>query len=94
MTLSSTISCFSFCFVGNHEYIHGGVDEWFSFLRESGITPLHNEHAIVSLNESSICISGVDDLFAEQSRYKFCCFCHGAIVSLLILVHEYVFLNM
>uniref|UniRef100_A0A0N5A819 Metallophos domain-containing protein n=1 Tax=Syphacia muris TaxID=451379 RepID=A0A0N5A819_9BILA len=44
----------SYFATGNHEYIHGGVDEWFSFLRESGITPLHNEHAIVSLNESSI----------------------------------------
>lgn len=54
--------------LGNHEYIHGRVDDWLKFLRNCGIKPLHNENVKISINDSSLCLAGVDDLFAESSR--------------------------
>uniref|UniRef100_A0A0M3HR38 Metallophos domain-containing protein n=2 Tax=Ascaris TaxID=6251 RepID=A0A0M3HR38_ASCLU len=54
---------------GNHEYIHGDVVEWFEYLRHIGVLPLHNEHVNIEISNSSLCIAGVDDLYAERSRY-------------------------
>ncbi|VDK75626.1 unnamed protein product [Litomosoides sigmodontis] len=53
---------------GNHEYLHGNVDEWFVFLKKIKIVPLHNKNEKILVENSRICIAGADDLFAEQSR--------------------------
>lgn len=54
--------------IGNHEYLHGNVDEWFVFLKKIKIIPLHNKNEKILVGNSRICIAGADDLFAEQSR--------------------------
>ncbi|KAL3982432.1 Calcineurin-like phosphoesterase family protein [Acanthocheilonema viteae] len=53
---------------GNHEYLHGNVDEWFVFLKKIEIVPLHNKNEKILIGNSRICIAGADDLFAEHSR--------------------------
>uniref|UniRef100_A0A1I8ESE7 Metallophos domain-containing protein n=1 Tax=Wuchereria bancrofti TaxID=6293 RepID=A0A1I8ESE7_WUCBA len=55
---------------GNHEYLHGNVDEWFVFLKKIKIIPLHNKNKKILVGNSRICIAGTDDLFAEQSRFS------------------------
>uniref|UniRef100_A0A7I4KHY7 Bm3955, isoform b; Metallophos domain-containing protein n=1 Tax=Brugia malayi TaxID=6279 RepID=A0A7I4KHY7_BRUMA len=55
---------------GNHEYLHGNVDEWFVFLKKIKIIPLHNKNKKILVGNSRICIAGSDDLFAEQSRFS------------------------
>ncbi|GMT06142.1 hypothetical protein PENTCL1PPCAC_28316, partial [Pristionchus entomophagus] len=48
---------------GNHEYMHGNVDEWFDFLRACNITVLHNENRHIALPQNaSLCMAGMDDL--------------------------------
>ncbi|GMT35991.1 hypothetical protein PFISCL1PPCAC_27288 [Pristionchus fissidentatus] len=48
---------------GNHEYMHGNVDEWFAFLRSCNITVLHNENRHIALPQNaSLCMAGMDDL--------------------------------
>lgn len=67
--LNGLISRYGSYFVtGNHEYIHGGVDDWLQFLRNLGIIPLHNEHVRIRVNDSFLCVAGIDDLFAERAR--------------------------
>ncbi|VDN81621.1 unnamed protein product [Brugia pahangi] len=56
--------------IGNHEYLHGNVDEWFVFLKKIKIIPLHNKNKKILVGNSRICIAGSDDLFAEQSRFS------------------------
>ncbi|VDN04514.1 unnamed protein product [Thelazia callipaeda] len=58
----------TFFATGNHEYLHGNVNEWFTFLKKIGIIPLHNGNKKISINESVVCIAGADDLFAQYSR--------------------------
>uniref|UniRef100_A0A8R1TSI6 Metallophos domain-containing protein n=1 Tax=Onchocerca volvulus TaxID=6282 RepID=A0A8R1TSI6_ONCVO len=53
---------------GNHEYIHGNVEEWFIFLRKINIIPLHNKNKRILVGNSRICVAGADDLFAKYSR--------------------------
>ncbi|VDM48519.1 unnamed protein product [Toxocara canis] len=54
---------------GNHEYLRGDVVEWFEYLRAIGIHPLHNEHVNIKLSDSTICVAGVDDLYAKRSQF-------------------------
>uniref|UniRef100_A0A0R3RR84 Metallophos domain-containing protein n=1 Tax=Elaeophora elaphi TaxID=1147741 RepID=A0A0R3RR84_9BILA len=53
---------------GNHEYLHGDIDEWFVFLKKIEIVPLHNKYEKILVGNSKICIAGADDLFAEHSK--------------------------
>lgn len=80
---------------GNHEYLHGNVNEWFQFLRKAGILPLHNEHRKVVVGDSVICIAGVDDLYAKESRvpghamdYKKALWGCGKNDTTIMLVHQ------
>ncbi|KAM3725495.1 putative metallophosphoesterase F40B5.2 [Dirofilaria immitis] len=67
--LSNLISKYGVYFAtGNHEYLHGNVDEWFVFLKKINIIPLHNENKKILVGDSRICIAGADDLFAKYSR--------------------------
>ncbi|KJH44517.1 Ser/Thr phosphatase family protein [Dictyocaulus viviparus] len=55
---------------GNHEYMHGNVEEWFTFLEVCNITVLHNLQQRFRLtNGTDVCIAGADDLFAAKSRF-------------------------
>ncbi|CAJ0570781.1 unnamed protein product, partial [Mesorhabditis spiculigera] len=48
---------------GNHEYYHGNVEEWFTFLRGCNITVLHNENFRLTTGKGeSVCMAGIDDL--------------------------------
>uniref|UniRef100_A0A0K0D2C5 Metallophos domain-containing protein n=1 Tax=Angiostrongylus cantonensis TaxID=6313 RepID=A0A0K0D2C5_ANGCA len=54
---------------GNHEYMHGNVEEWFDFLKACNITVLHNSQRRFTLeNGDSICVAGADDLFAAKAH--------------------------
>ncbi len=63
--------------LGNHEYYHGGIDEWLQHLRSLGILPLHNSNLKIKKSNNPVaasattqlCIAGVDDLFASKSGY-------------------------
>uniref|UniRef100_A0A914WK93 Calcineurin-like phosphoesterase domain-containing protein n=1 Tax=Plectus sambesii TaxID=2011161 RepID=A0A914WK93_9BILA len=61
----------TFYSTGNHEYYHGNIDNWFTYLREIGVQPLHNEHKKIYVRKDSehgICLAGVDDLTAAKAR--------------------------
>uniref|UniRef100_A0A914WMA4 Calcineurin-like phosphoesterase domain-containing protein n=1 Tax=Plectus sambesii TaxID=2011161 RepID=A0A914WMA4_9BILA len=63
----------TFYSTGNHEYYHGSIDNWFTYLREIGVQPLHNEHKKIYVREDSkhyICLAGVDDLFAARAHIR------------------------
>ncbi|KAJ1364405.1 hypothetical protein KIN20_024498 [Parelaphostrongylus tenuis] len=55
---------------GNHEYMHGNVEEWFSFLETCNITVLHNSQRRFTLkNGDNICVAGADDLYAAKAHF-------------------------
>jgi len=57
---------------GNHEYLSGGVDDLFQFLRHHGVTPLHNANVkLVGKDPKDFFyLVGTDDIFADSVRYK------------------------
>lgn len=54
-----------FFVTGNHEY-YSGVEQWISKVGELGMTNLHNEHRILSINGAQLAIAGVTDLMAHN----------------------------
>ncbi|EPB78365.1 Ser/Thr phosphatase family protein [Ancylostoma ceylanicum] len=55
---------------GNHEYMHGNVDEWFAYLERCNVTVLHNsQQRILMENGDRMCIAGTDDLFAARAHF-------------------------
>ncbi|KAK6766287.1 hypothetical protein RB195_025902 [Necator americanus] len=55
---------------GNHEYMHGDIEEWFAYLKACNITVLHNDQKRLLLgNGDNICIAGADDLYAAKANY-------------------------
>jgi len=57
---------------GNHEYISGGVDDLFQFLRHHGVLPLHNANVKLFGRNSRdfLYLVGVDDIFADSVHYE------------------------
>jgi len=57
---------------GNHEYISGGVDELFEFLRKHGVRPLHNSNTKIFGRDGNdfMYLVGADDIFADSVHYK------------------------
>jgi uncharacterized protein len=47
---------------GNHDHVHGGLDQWTAALQASGIEELTNRYVTVEHGEATICVAGVDDL--------------------------------
>ncbi|MCP9265635.1 hypothetical protein DINM_020976 [Dirofilaria immitis] len=87
--LSNLISKYGVYFAtGNHEYLHGNVDEWFVFLKKINIIPLHNENKKILVGDSRICIAGADDLFAKYSRLLYLqllsCLCSPNAVRVIL----------
>ncbi len=67
------LRCKKFILLGNHEYFTGLVDNWFEFLSQHGVKPLHNEHVRIQASEdseASFYLAGVDDIFASKIRYS------------------------
>ncbi|KAL6723100.1 hypothetical protein Aduo_018141 [Ancylostoma duodenale] len=55
---------------GNHEYMHGNVEEWFAYLEKCNVTVLHNsQKRILMENGDRMCIAGTDDLFAARAHF-------------------------
>ncbi|KAK6033170.1 Ser/Thr phosphatase family protein [Ostertagia ostertagi] len=55
---------------GNHEYMHGNVEEWFSYLDSCNITVLHNSYKRFVTNKADqICMAGADDLYAAKAHF-------------------------
>ncbi|KAK6033853.1 Ser/Thr phosphatase family protein [Cooperia oncophora] len=55
---------------GNHEYMHGNVDEWFAYLKDCNITVLHNSFKRFVTNKGDqMCMTGADDLYAAKSHF-------------------------
>ncbi|VDK42770.1 unnamed protein product [Cylicostephanus goldi] len=55
---------------GNHEYMHGNVEEWFAYLEGCNVTVLHNsQKRIVLPNGDKICVAGADDLYAAKAHF-------------------------
>lgn len=55
-------------FLGNHEYIAGNVNFWFSELQKLGVIPLHNQQVEIANPESPsdiVYLAGVDDIQAN-----------------------------
>jgi predicted MPP superfamily phosphohydrolase len=55
----------SFFITGNHEY-YSGAAEWIKEIRSLGITPLQNEHRIISDGDASFTLAGVNDYTAGR----------------------------
>ncbi|XP_032218413.2 transmembrane protein with metallophosphoesterase domain [Nematostella vectensis] len=58
---------------GNHEYLAGNVDKWFSVLRTLGISPLHNSRVEIHPPDhptDKLYLAGVDDIQANMLGYK------------------------
>jgi uncharacterized protein len=60
-----------FYVTGNHEYYHGAA-AWLAEVKRLGMTPLHNEHRVVSEGAAQLVVGGVPDLegarFAESHQ--------------------------
>lgn len=55
---------------GNHEYMHGNVEEWFSYLNDCNITVLHNsQKRFITSYGDPICVAGADDLYAAKAHF-------------------------
>uniref|UniRef100_A0A7I5EER9 Metallophos domain-containing protein n=1 Tax=Haemonchus contortus TaxID=6289 RepID=A0A7I5EER9_HAECO len=55
---------------GNHEYMHGNIEEWFAFLENCNITVLHNSYKrFVTKKGGHFCIAGADDLYAAKAHF-------------------------
>ncbi|WKY16574.1 hypothetical protein Q1695_001319 [Nippostrongylus brasiliensis] len=55
---------------GNHEYMHGNVEEWFDYLTACNITVLHNsQKRFITTNGDQICVAGADDLYAAKAHF-------------------------
>ncbi|VDO59793.1 unnamed protein product [Haemonchus placei] len=65
-----TVSLKETFFKGNHEYMHGNVEEWFAFLENCNITVLHNSYKrFVTKKGDHFCIAGADDLYAAKVHF-------------------------